>query len=323
MITTLEHGTVEDVTIAGEAVCRGWLYRPPTEGPTPIVVLAHGYSATHAFHYWRTAEGLLAAGFAVLDFDSRGLGASAGHPRQRIVISEQLADLAAAISFARDLPGIGDVVLYGSSAGGGLAIEVAASDPRLAAVVLIVPHVDGLSNLPGAAMSARFQLLRACLADRLGRTFGAQPRTLQVFGAPNSDPAIIDRDGCSAALREEMIPGGVWHEQDLRYEAGDGGYTNAVTAWEVLDLLRFRPGRKLAQVTAPVLMVIGTNDTVTPPGPQRRLARAVGADLVELPINHFDPFRKATHFDDVLAAQVGFLRRTLGTHANDKRQLRG
>jgi pimeloyl-ACP methyl ester carboxylesterase len=44
------------------------------------------------------------AGFTVLAFDYRRLGASGGHPRQVVRVDEQLADWEAALAFARALP---------------------------------------------------------------------------------------------------------------------------------------------------------------------------------------------------------------------------
>lgn len=302
----------EEVSIPGHAgPCRGWLYRPSVEGPVPIVVLAHGYSATHAFHYWRTAEAFCAAGYAVLDFDARGVGASGGEPRQRIKVADQLADLRAAVRFAGDLDGVTDVVLYGSSAGGGLAIEAASTDAGVAGLILVVPHVDGLSNLPGTPFGTRMRLLQACAGDRIGRLRGKSATLIQVFGEPGQQAVLIDRDGSIDAMREEMMPGGTWTVRDLEYTSAGVVHHNQVAAWEVLELLRFRPGNKLHRVTAPVLMVIGSDDTVTPPRPQRRLAHATGAELVELPMNHFDPFRKTARFDQVIAIQVDFLKRVL------------
>lgn len=45
--------------------------------------------------------------------------------------------------------------LYVSSTGGGAAIEVAAADPEVAAAVLVVPHVHGLSNFRVCRSGAR------------------------------------------------------------------------------------------------------------------------------------------------------------------------
>lgn len=56
--------------------------------------------------------------------------------------------------------------------GGGLVVDVAAEDPRVAAVVAIVPHLDGTKALPGTPVAARLRLLATAIADaRVGAPF--------------------------------------------------------------------------------------------------------------------------------------------------------
>jgi len=80
--------------------CRGWLYRP--EGgaePLPAIVMSHGFSAVKEQGLPSFAERFCAAGFAVLVFDYRFLGASDGDERGRIIPQEQHDDLRAAIGY--------------------------------------------------------------------------------------------------------------------------------------------------------------------------------------------------------------------------------
>src|SRR6266480_262185 len=50
-----------DFTSSG-TLCRGWLYLPEVVTRPPVIVLAHGFSFTHSFHFWRRAEAYAAAG---------------------------------------------------------------------------------------------------------------------------------------------------------------------------------------------------------------------------------------------------------------------
>src|SRR6266516_7043157 len=50
-----------DFTSSG-TLCRGWLYLPEVVTRPPVIVLAHGFSLTHSFHFWRRAEAYAAAG---------------------------------------------------------------------------------------------------------------------------------------------------------------------------------------------------------------------------------------------------------------------
>ena len=55
-------------------------------------------------------------------------------------------------------------------------------------------------------------------------------------------------------------------------------------------------------------MIIGTEDTITPPGPQRAAALRGGAELAELPCRHFDTFRAASHLPHAIERSAEFLR---------------
>jgi uncharacterized protein len=66
--------------------------------------------------------------------------------------------------------------------------------------------------------------------------------------------------------------------------------------------------RRARRIRCPLLMIIGTEDTITPPAAQRRAAAAAGAELVELPCRHFDPFRAAGRLAEVVECSLAFLR---------------
>ena len=293
---------------------RGWLTMPDSEGPHPVVVISHGYSMTHAIFYWRTAS-LADHDIAVLDFDQRRLGGSSGSPRQRVDIQDQIDDLRAAVAYARGLSAADPdrVAVLGSSLGAGIAIEVAATDARLAALVLIVPHVDGMTNNPSASNSQRAWLVAQMLRDRFGRLAGRSPRTIPVFGPPGTRALITVDDGFGW-IAEEAEPGGRWDGSvGGVYVTDESGYRNEITALEVFQTLRFRPGPKLSDVSAPTLMMIGNRDTVTPPGPQRRVAsRVPNVRLEERDWNHFSAFRASDSLSDATRDQVAFLAEMLG-----------
>jgi uncharacterized protein len=130
---------------SGVVTCSGWLYRPTdAEGDVPCVVMAHGFSLTRHDGLATYAEAFARAGAAVLAYDHRGLGDSEGEP-QRINPWEQIDDRRAAVAFARRLDGVDPdrIVVWGYSMGGGGAVAVAATDPRVAAVIVVCPHLDG------------------------------------------------------------------------------------------------------------------------------------------------------------------------------------
>ncbi len=74
-----------DVTFRSEgADMSGWFYSPDSSPPWPLIVMAHGFSATKEMVIDRYADVFDEAGLAVLLFDHRGFGTSGGKPRQQI-----------------------------------------------------------------------------------------------------------------------------------------------------------------------------------------------------------------------------------------------
>ncbi|GAC1611437.1 MAG: alpha/beta fold hydrolase [Mycobacteriales bacterium] len=292
---------------SGGVTCRAWLYRPVGAAtPGPIVVFAHGFSGTNALHYGRRARAYAERGLTVLDFDPRHLGASEGTPRQIVDARRQADDLRAAFDFATTLPEADPsrVALFGSSLGGGLAIDVASSRPAVAALVVTVPHVDGLTNLPGGPVAARLRIVAAALRDRLGRLSGKPPVTVRVFGSPSSK-ALIDRDGADDLLPWVVEPSSTWDTAYTVLTAEQSSYRNEAAAWETFLSVFYRPGSKLKNVTCPTLILSGDRDTVTPPKPQRRAAaQCASATLQQMPWNHFDPFHRK--MDEAVDAEVSF-----------------
>ena len=126
-----------------------WLYRPASGGPAPLLVMAHGLGAVKTMRLDAYAERFSAAGYACLVFDYRNFGDSGGQPRQLLDIDMQLADWAAAVSYARTVDGIDHdrLGLWGTSFGGGHVIATAARLPGIAAAVAQCPFTDGLASI--------------------------------------------------------------------------------------------------------------------------------------------------------------------------------
>lgn len=95
----------EDVRFnSGGLVCAGWLHRMHHEGRRLAVVMAHGLAGIKEMRLDASAERFCEAGYRVLVFDYRHLGASQGEPRQLLHIGRQYQGWAAAVEFARTTP---------------------------------------------------------------------------------------------------------------------------------------------------------------------------------------------------------------------------
>lgn len=104
----------------------------------PAVVLLHGGGQTR--HSWsRAAQGLLAGGFQVINYDARGHGESDWSPAGAYQLADRSDDLAAIVS-GLEVP----FVLVGASLGGATSIVAIDRGLRPAGLVLvdIVPEPD-------------------------------------------------------------------------------------------------------------------------------------------------------------------------------------
>ena len=128
----------EDITFESDGTaCAAWLYRPAGADNPPIVVMAHGIAAIRVLRLDAYAARFAEAGYAVVVFEYRGWGDSAGEPRRVLNIRAQQQDWRAAVAYARRIDGVDTsrVVLWGTSFGGGHALHLAAEDHDLAAVI--------------------------------------------------------------------------------------------------------------------------------------------------------------------------------------------
>lgn len=130
-----------DTTIpSGDGELAAYLTRPAEASRVPGLVLCHGFpsgprgAVTSGLTYPELADRLARdAGWAVLTFNFRGTGTSAGD----FSISGWLADQQAAIDVLAERDDVVGVWLAGSSLGGSLAVATAAVDERVRGVATL------------------------------------------------------------------------------------------------------------------------------------------------------------------------------------------
>jgi pimeloyl-ACP methyl ester carboxylesterase len=271
--------------------CAAWLYAPNTaEKHAPVIVMAHGLSGTRRDGLGPFAERFAEAGVAALVFDHRGFGDSGGEP-DHFDPGRQLEDWAAAIAFARSLPGIDPdrVATFGSSMGGGNALAAAAADRRIAAAISQVPFLDMVTQVHSSSPLVILKMLAAAIAGRHQRA----------IGQPN-EPAFINAPGGEEGWLHVVSIG-----EDSRWR-------DRVSSRWLLGR-PFRPIRHARRLHCPWLVCVGEADRVARPGPAIRAAkRAPHGELRTYPgVDHFDIYDGPEH-EQVVADEVRFLQRTLG-----------
>ena len=266
----------------------------------PGVVLCHGFLCTMAMDLPEVAARLAAAGFAVLRFDYRGFGESAGEPRGELVPLRQSDDTRAAVSFLRAQPECdpGHIALWGTSFGGAVVLHAAAFDERVRAVVANVPVTNGRAWIRAVNDDTQWaELERHLEADRTARALTGSSEVVPVsaFRPPGTAPdpdrdAFFARNAAHAGPRE--------------------------ASWAAVDaVLDFAPDELAGRIAPRPLLLIASRSDGIVPFAQAESALAHGgptARLLELPAGttHF-----AVYVDPVLGwlvdATVAFLRDAL------------
>lgn len=263
--------------------------------------MAHGFAAIRALRLAAYAERFAESGFAVLVFDYRGWGDSAGEPRRVLDIGSQQDDWRAALAYARALDGVdaSRVVAWGSSFGAGHVLSIAAEDHGLAAVIAQVPHISGPASAFAGPPLTMMRLGLAGLRDQLRAAFGREPLRVPAAGEPGTLAMMSSPDA---------MPG-------LKLLAGDRYEEllpqNNVAARIALRLPFYSPGRVAGRITCPALVQLAIDDVVTPYAVALKAARRIPrGEVLSYECGHFDPYVEP-RFDTVVGDQIGFLRRSV------------
>ncbi len=274
----IEFRTEDGVTL------RGWHYLPDAaKGRLPTIVMAHGFSAPKEMYLDKYAAFFADAGFAVLVYDHRNLGASDGEPRQEIDPWAQIRGYRDAITFAQSLPETDPdrIGAWGSSYSGAHVIVLGAIDRRVKCVAAQVPLISGLRNARRLIRADHFAPTRAMFdEDRRQRYAGAAPAMIAVT---SDDPAVpcalptADTYSFMTATARERAP----------------SWRNEVTLRSVEMFTEYEPGAYIRNVSpTPLLMVVALGDHLTVA--DEALAAYEEAlhpkRLVTLPGGHFDAY---------------------------------
>jgi pimeloyl-ACP methyl ester carboxylesterase len=247
--------------VAGET-CAASIHVPvgDHQPQRPGVVLVHGYGCTQNMRLAPYVAGLTGAGLAVLTYDPRNMGQSDGMPRNLVDPDRLVADAQGAVEALRAVGSVASVGIVGFSFGGGVAIEVAAQDPALFALVHVVGFVAGHPRTE-AELAA---LLPAIQADL----------SVPICGVPGSAAVLPTADAVAGYRLLDV----------------DGTAMNAVPARSLLASAAFAPS--LAAVGCPALFIVCDDDLDVDPAATLAAADAhPRSEVITYSGGHFDVFR--------------------------------
>ena len=288
---------------SGGIDCAAWFYRPQGNGPFPGVAMAHGLGVVKEVDIEPFAQSFAAAGIATLLFDYRYWGDSGGEPRCQAIPSAQIEDYRNALTWLSINIDIDEdrLGVWGTSFSGGLVLELGAYDGRVKAVVSQVPALDLYTSGRAAMGAERFAATRKAVAAERKRVYlGNPPTCIALAGVPGGPPAVMTDPNTLA-----------WLENAKRTVAPN--LRNEITLASLEHIFAYSPGLSIARIApTPLLMIMGTNDTMVPPAMTREAFNRAEEPktLLEIEGDHYLGYSGATQIAAVRAA-TAFLREHL------------
>ena len=282
---------------------RGWFYEPPAgSGKAPAIVMSHGFSAVKEQGLAGFAEAFNAAGFAVLAFDHRHLGASDGADRGRIIAQEQHDDTRAALGWISTQPGVDPdrIGLWGSSYSGGHALFLGAMDPRVKAVVAQVPATDIARSLIALAGKDGFDAYLSLLAgDHAARNAGQPGGRIPVV-APDGQPSVLSTPDS--------------YEWFTAAKKDAPNWVETTTLESVARMAEYQPAAFIDLIAPkPLLIIAGKTDSLIPIEQVRNAFARAGEPkkLVEIDGGHFDLYPGMPHHAQAVREATTWFRQAL------------
>lgn len=262
----------------------------PPNGPP--ILLVPGTAAWSGF--WRNVSAHLAArGWRVIAVGLPPFGYSAHDPEMRYGRASQAARLAAVIGAAAGRPAI----VVGHSFGSGAVVELAATAPGLVRALVLVDASLGPLDPPPTG--------RGVTGWALGQSWIAQP----LISATLTNPLLTETLMRSMLVRKDAA--GPWLAT-IRQPMRRPGTTAAYAAWLPTlfvadDGAASRRSATLRRIAAPLHLIWGEADTVTPIAQGENLARLMRArSFARLPgVGHVPHIEDEAAFLVALDAAIG------------------
>lgn len=296
-------------------------------GSGPPVLLIPGGGGDCGL-FGELAELLAEAGYTVLSYDRRGNSRSRLHqPPVPITISGQSDDAAAVLRAS----GLAPAVIFGSSGGANIALELTARQPRLVtAVVAHEPPVPRVLPESDRHLAAYAEIDRILLAEgwepafwRFQEFIGRVPAATRPAGATGSTvPVTTGSAGTTGRRPAQPRPVRLDLERMKRLH----GNWEYLMRFEMQPFIRYLPDTgRIAASRIPVAVAVGADTIalagrVDPAGPRYDpvgqctvVAARLGTRVTEFPGGHFAP----TELPGPFAARLARLLSELGAAPAD------
>jgi len=274
----------------------GRFHKPETSANRlPVVVMMNGFGTEWQFGTSPFIKAFTDMGCATFNFDYRHFGESEGTPRQLLDIPAQIEDCRAAIEHVLTQIWVDtdQLVLWGSSLGGGHAILMAAEFNKVKALVAQVPHCCSRAAMKQVKLSAIMNGMFWAMVDGIGSIFGMPTKLLPIVAEP-TEYGVMNHP--------------YWKEHYLSLAKNSTTWRNAIPARSLIKGGDYRPLLSAPAIVCPVFMVAAKNDAGVPLHAVEATAKAISqAQLYCINGDHFDVYEGA-FFNDVLEKEVAFIK---------------
>jgi uncharacterized protein len=320
---------IEEVTFASVgATLAGVLSLPAGPAPRPAVVLVAGSGpqdrdgANEALPDYRPlrwlADHLTAAGFAVLRWDERGVGASTGD-HASATTADLAVDVAAGIAYLRARADVdaARVGVVGHSEGGAIAARVAAAAPLEVAFVVslagpAVPYADVVVN-----QAQRINAAQGAGPDTVAEAAAHQARVVELALAEDWEGLelfLADLTRAHLATLPDPEREVIDDVDGFVAQYAASGTAAFQSPW-MRYFLRYDPAEAWSRVTVPVLAVFAERDVQIDLDQNRApleaaLARAGNGDLTIMVFpeaNHLFQWADSGHVDEYQQLEMAFI----------------
>ncbi len=284
------------------SIIKAWLYLPVNVYvPVPCIVMNHGFGGTRDWILENYALRFQDAGIAVLTYDYRNFGESEGEPRQLFAIKSQLEYCSAAVDFARSRAEIDPdkIAIWGTSAGGGYGLAIAAKDKKITCICAQVAGLnikeDGKLALKREGPGFLLRLFMHAQRDKGRSRFGLSAHKIPIVGKPGTLAMII-------------APGA--YEGYAKLAQTD--FINEVCARAILTTGGYNPINYAKDVHCPILIQVCEKDNLVSVNSAQKVAGILGkkAEIKRYLIGHFDIYT-GDHFEQAVRDQIEFFEKHL------------
>jgi pimeloyl-ACP methyl ester carboxylesterase len=247
------------------------------------------------------AEYFHAAGFTVLSYDPRSIGASDGTPRNEVHPARNIEDYHDALTFLRAHPLVDParIAFWGYSFSGTVALCAAALDKRVKAVVAVSPMTIW-------EFSKRPKVLAKAMKDRESCLAGNPPVYLPMLTESGENPA-----GFGTGFEVEDV-----YTMIARAAEIEPNFVPQTTLSSYYHIAAFQPFGLMSFVSpTPVMVVVPENDLVSPAKLQKTLIYDTFQEPKQLLTVRNKGHMNVLSGQDstlVLDSQIAFLRDILG-----------